>query len=218
MSQTESLTLSEFAFDTEGFAIKRMLDILLSALLLIIFFPFMLLITLPLLWEKGSPWFCHRRIGWGGREFSCLKFRSMLPDAEKILEDHFTTNPYAKAEWLATQKLRNDPRITRIGKFLRTTSLDELPQLLNVLMGDMSLVGPRPIVEAEVAHYGHNIDYYYSMRPGLTGFWQVSGRNDVSYDERVRMDSWYAQNRSLWVDLVIMLKTPFAVFKRSGAY
>jgi undecaprenyl-phosphate galactose phosphotransferase len=142
----------------------------------------------------------------------------MVMGGDKILKAHLENNPEAAAEWKATQKLVNDPRVTRIGKFLRSTSIDELPQLINVLRGDMSLVGPRPIVRDEVSHYSNDIDYYYRVRPGVTGLWQVSGRSDTTYAERVQLDSWYVRNWSLWHDIAIMLKTFPAVFKRSGAY
>lgn len=162
--------------------------------------------------------FGHNRLGRNGKIFPCLKFRSMVMGGDKILQEYLENNPEAAEEWKATQKLVNDPRVTRIGKFLRSTSIDELPQLINVLRGDMSLVGPRPIVRDEIAHYSHDIDYYYRVRPGVTGLWQVSGRSDTTYAQRVQLDSWYVRNWSFWHDIVIILKTFPAVLKGSGAY
>jgi lipopolysaccharide/colanic/teichoic acid biosynthesis glycosyltransferase len=142
----------------------------------------------------------------------------MIPNSQEVLQKHLQAHPEARIEWDADQKLKNDPRITPIGNFLRSTSLDELPQLINVLRGEMSLVGPRPIVTDEVSKYEHDIAHYYRVRPGITGLWQVSGRNDVSYTQRVQMDSWYVRNWSLWHDIAILCKTLPALLKRSGAY
>jgi undecaprenyl-phosphate galactose phosphotransferase len=153
-----------------------------------------------------------------GRYFPCLKFRSMIVNSDAVLKKHLATNAEARAEWEREHKLRNDPRVTRLGKILRRTSIDELPQLLNVLRGEMSIVGPRPIIVAETEKYDNDISHYYRVRPGITGLWQVSGRNDVSYAERVRMDSWYVRNWSLWHDIVIVCKTFGVVLKGRGAY
>lgn len=142
----------------------------------------------------------------------------MVTDGDKQLEKHLRENPEARAEWERDFKLKKDPRITGIGRFLRKTSLDELPQLINVLKGEMSLVGPRPIVEKEIERYGSYIEDYYLVRPGMTGYWQVSGRNDVDYKERVQMDAWYVRNWSLWQDLVLLFKTIKVVLGRNGAY
>jgi len=150
--------------------------------------------------------------------FDCLKFRSMGVDADSVLRRLLANDPEAADEWAATQKLRDDPRITRIGRFLRASSLDELPQLLNVVRGEMSLVGPRPIVRAEVARYGSNIEHYYAAKPGLTGLWQVSGRSDMSYARRVQLDVWYVRNWSLWHDIAILFKTVPAVCLQRGAH
>jgi lipopolysaccharide/colanic/teichoic acid biosynthesis glycosyltransferase len=152
--------------------------------------------------------FRHRRIGWGGREFSCLKFRTMQVDAERRLKEYLAANPNARREWLINHKLRNDPRITPFGGFLRRSSFDELPQLFNVLRGDMSLVGPRPIVQEEVAKYQEHFAKYASCRPGLTGLWQISGRNTTSYSERVAYDLEYLRNWSMLRDIWIMIATP----------
>jgi lipopolysaccharide/colanic/teichoic acid biosynthesis glycosyltransferase len=147
-----------------------------------------------------------------------LKFRTMVVNAEATLARHFEKNPAARQEWEATQKLRDDPRVTPLGRFLRATSLDELPQLFNVLAGDMSLVGPRPIVRGEIIRYGTYFEDYASARPGLTGLWQVSGRSDVDYDKRVALDRSYVMGWSLSGDLMILLRTVKVVFSRVGSY
>jgi undecaprenyl-phosphate galactose phosphotransferase len=167
--------------------------------------------------DGGPVLFAHERLGVGGRRFKCLKFRTMVADSSQVLADVLENDPVAAAEWSATQKLRNDPRITPIGRFLRNTSLDEVPQLFNILMGDMSLVGPRPIVEAEVPRYERDISFYYAARPGVTGLWQVSGRSNTTYDQRVRLDVWYVKNWSLWHDVAILMKTVPAILLRRGA-
>jgi undecaprenyl-phosphate galactose phosphotransferase len=161
--------------------------------------------------------FAHRRIGAGGRHFYCLKFRTMVVNADQVLQQILATDPERAAEWRATHKLRDDPRVTRLGKLLRQMSLDEVPQLLNVIRLEMSLVGPRPIVDSEIAHYGEDIAHYYALRPGLTGLWQVSGRSDTSYARRVRLDVWYVNNWTIWHDLAVLLKTIPAVLRREGA-
>ena len=142
----------------------------------------------------------------------------MVPDAQERLKKYLAENPAAQREWDETFKLTNDPRVTRLGAYLRRTSLDELPQLWNVIRGDMSLVGPRPIVEDEVPRYGENIREYYMVLPGITGMWQVSGRSDTTYAERVAMDTWYVQNWSVWIDLMYLFKTVKAVVTAKGAY
>lgn len=198
--------------------IKRGVDITVSGVALLLLSPIMLVIAAFIKLDGGSSLFGHKRLGRGGKIFPCLKFRTMIMGGDEILKQHLKNNPEAAEEWKATQKLQNDPRVTRFGKFLRSSSIDELPQLINVLKGDMSLVGPRPIVRDEIEHYNHDIAHYYRVRPGVTGLWQVSGRNDVSYAQRVQMDSWYVRNWSLWNDIAIICKTFPAVFKRSGAY
>lgn len=162
--------------------------------------------------------FGHERIGRGGKPFKCYKFRSMVPDAEKVLEELLRNDPAAREEWAREFKLKNDPRITSVGAFLRKTSLDELPQLWNVLKGEMSLVGPRPVVAEEIERYGQQAQHYMQARPGMTGLWQVSGRNDIDYDSRVYLDTWYVKNWSLWSDIVILLRTVRVVLGRDGAY
>lgn len=197
--------------------LKRGFDIVTASLLLFLGAPLMLAIALLIVRDGGPALFQHRRIGAGGKTFPCMKFRTMHIKADVMLKDILARDPAAAAEWAATQKLRDDPRITGIGQVLRKTSLDELPQLLNVLRGEMSLVGPRPIVTAEVAFYGTQIADYYEARPGITGLWQVSGRSDTSYPRRVQLDVWYVRNWTLWHDLAILLKTIPAVLQRRGA-
>ena len=184
-----------------------------------VFLPVYLLLSILIYLDSPGPiLFSHRRVGRHGREFSCYKFRTMVPDAHAALQRYLAEHPESLQEWEETYKLKDDPRITRLGRFLRRTSLDELPQFLNVLKGEMSLCGPRPIVQDEVRKYGKFIEDYYLVKPGITGLWQVSGRNDVSYDDRVRMDSWYVRNWSVWLDLVILLKTVRYVLSGKGAY
>lgn len=178
----------------------------------------MLLIASAISWDGGRVFFAHERVGRGGRPFPCLKFRSMTPDAAQRLEALLASDPQACAEWGRDHKLRNDPRVTRVGAFLRRSSLDELPQLFNILIGDMSLVGPRPIVADEIAKYGVHYRHYCAVRPGLTGLWQVSGRNDVTYRRRVVMDVAYARRRCLLLNLEILLRTVPAVVLRRGSY
>lgn len=202
----------------QGF-IKEMFDRTCAAALLVAFAPVMLTIALAVrISSPGPVFYGHTRVGANGKRFNVYKFRSMVMDSQRILEELLANDPQARAEWAADHKLKNDPRITGIGRILRATSLDELPQLYNVLRGDMSLVGPRPIVDAEVSKYGHAIQYYYAARPGMTGLWQVSGRNDVTYTSRVRLDCSYVLNWSLLQDLKILFQTVGVVFGRRGAY
>ena len=168
--------------------------------------------------DRGPIMFAHRRVGRGGASFPCLKFRSMAVDAEARLAELLACDPDARAEWEKDHKLRNDPRVTKLGAFLRRTSLDELPQLFNVLAGDMSLVGPRPIVDAEIQKYGRRFQQYCAVKPGITGLWQVSGRNDTTYRARVALDCIYAKRRTLALDLAIMFNTVPAVLLRRGSY
>ncbi len=198
--------------------LKRLFDIMVSGTALLALSPLFIVLSAIIRRDGGPVYFGHKRIGKNGRSFYCLKFRSMIANSENVLKRYLEENPEAKAEWDATQKLKNDPRVTKFGDFLRRSSLDELPQLLNVLRGDMSLVGPRPIVTAEIPKYDYDIAHYYRVSPGITGLWQVSGRNDVTYDQRVQMDSWYVRNWSLWHDIAILCKTFPALLKRSGAY
>ena len=200
-------------------AAKRGVDVSIAVVALAILLP-ILLITAFLVWcnDRKSPFFGHLRLGRHGRMFRCWKFRSMQPDASEVLSAYLAANPAAALEWAATQKLRDDPRITPIGRVLRLTSLDELPQLWNVVIGQMSLVGPRPIVLDEVDRYGAQIRYYLMCRPGLTGLWQISGRSDTSYAERVRFDAHYAQSWSVWRDVSIVLRTVPILLSRRGSY
>lgn len=192
-----------------------------GAIVLVVFLsPFILAAAVGILLMDGRPvLFGHERIGEGGRRFRCLKFRTMRRDSEAALAHLLEASPAARAEWDATHKLRDDPRvIPGIGQILRTTSLDELPQFWNVLRGEMSLVGPRPIVEAEMVRYGDAIESYLSVRPGVTGPWQISGRSDTDYADRVALDTAYVARQSLMGDLRICLCTVAAVILRRGAY
>ena len=191
-----------------GRLIKRAGDIGFSLLVLVLGAPLLLLLAvLVKLSSKGSVFYCQRRIGRGYRGFGCLKFRTMRKDADRVLAQVLASDPELRAEFERDFKLKNDPRITPIGKFLRRSSLDELPQFINVLKGEMSVVGPRPIVWDELERYGRNMDQVLSVRPGLTGLWQVSGRNNLPYETRVKLDLFYARNRSFWLDLGIILRT-----------
>lgn len=195
---------------------KRAFDIAGGLVLLVVFSPLMLVIALLMLPQRGPAFFGHKRVGQGGAEFACLKFRTMVPDAEARLNDLLARDPDARRQWQADHKLDNDPRITRFGSFMRRSSLDELPQLLNVLRGEMSLVGPRPVTRAELQRYGEDGASYLTLRPGLTGKWQVSGRNDTSYSERVALDAAYARDFSLQGDVTILLQTVGVVLGATG--
>jgi Undecaprenyl-phosphate galactose phosphotransferase WbaP len=196
---------------------KGAIDLSAAAILLGLASPVFLVIAILCTLDGGPIFFSHRRIGAGGRSFACRKFRTMVVDSDRVLTEHLAANPAAAAEWAATRKLVHDPRITPVGRFLRKTSLDELPQLINVLTRDMSLVGPRPIVEGEVSFYGEDIAHYYGTRPGLTGLWQVSGRSNTTYARRVQLDVWYVNNWTVWLDIAVLLKTFPAVLSRNGA-
>ena len=199
-------------------ASKRLFDIVGSAFLLLLLSPLFAYVAYKVSRDGGSAFFGHVRVGQDGRKFKCYKFRSMVANAQEVLKDLLERDPVARAEWEKDFKLKNDPRINQIGHFLRRTSLDELPQLWNVLKGEMSLVGPRPVVHAELERYGDDVVYYLMTKPGLTGLWQVSGRNDVDYATRVYFDTWYVKNWSLWTDIVILFKTISVVVARRGAY
>jgi UDP-galactose-lipid carrier transferase len=198
-------------------AIKSAFDFAAAAVLLVLLLPVFVLLGVLIRLDGGPAMFTHRRVGTGGRRFQCLKFRSMVLGSDAVLARLLRDDPAAAEEWAATRKLRNDPRITPIGRILRKTSLDELPQLINVLRGEMSLVGPRPIVEDEINRYGDHIRDYMSARPGMTGLWQVSGRSETTYDERVRLDVRYVREWSLWRDIAILFKTVSVVIQRRGA-
>jgi lipopolysaccharide/colanic/teichoic acid biosynthesis glycosyltransferase len=194
------------------------LNQLIAAVLLILLSPLFAIIVV-LIWQRdgGPVLFAHYRVGYEGKLFRCMKFRTMLRNSEEVLSDLLRNDPQARAEWERDHKLVNDPRVTRIGRFLRRSSLDELPQLLNVLRGEMNLVGPRPITVAELARYGRVRWHYLSVRPGITGLWQVSGRNNTTYEQRVALDRRYVEQRSLWLDLGILLRTLRVVAVREGA-
>ena len=198
--------------------LSRWLDVMLAAMLVVFLAP-VLLIVAGLVWitDPGPIVFAHRRIGRDGRSFDCLKFRSMCIDAEERLRQLLDSDADLRAAWERDHKLPRDPRVTRIGAFLRVTSLDELPQLFNVLRGDMSLVGPRPIVEAEVRRYGRYIRHYCSVKPGLTGVWQISGRSSTTYRRRVAADVLYARLRSIGLDMRILAATVPAVVTGRGS-
>lgn len=197
---------------------KRTIDIVGALAMLIALMPVMIALALLVRADGGPVLFRQRRVGAGGKPFMCLKYRTMRTDAEAQLKALLARNPEARASWDSDFKLRVDPRITRFGGLLRQTSLDELPQLFNVLKGDMSLVGPRPIVAAEVPRYGGAIREYLNCRPGVTGLWQVSGRNDVDYPTRVKLDQTYVRNWSVFADIGILFRTVRVVLQRSGAY
>jgi exopolysaccharide production protein ExoY len=198
---------------------KRIADVTLALLALLILLPIFCIVA-ALIWRHDgkSPLFGHKRIGREGRPFRCWKFRSMVANADIVLADLLASDPEAAREWAETQKLRQDPRVTPIGRLLRASSLDELPQLINVLAGDMSLVGPRPIVPVEAERYGAAFGHYLLCRPGLTGLWQISGRSDTSYNERIRFDVQYAENWSFWRDAVIVARTIPVLLSRQGSY
>ncbi|MEN9503625.1 MAG: hypothetical protein RI964_2910 [Pseudomonadota bacterium] len=199
--------------------IKQITDFSIALSLTLIFSPFLFgLYIWVWLGTNGNPIFKQKRIGQNGQAFKIYKFRTMRLDAAQQLEKILRNNPEAREEWERDHKLKDDPRITAIGQFLRRTSLDELPQLINVLRGQMSLVGPRPIIEEEIPAYGEYLDYYEQVKPGITGLWQVSGRNELSYAERVQLDVWYVRNWSLELDLIILTKTLVAVLLRKGSY
>ncbi len=199
-------------------AAERTLDIDGSLVLLLILLPVMLLLTVAVaLACGGSPFFAHTRVGKGGRKFPCYKFRSMHLGAEQHLVRLLAESPALRREWERDHKLTADPRITPFGKILRVTSLDELPQLFNVLLGDMSLVGPRPVVAAELGRYGRFQSSYLNIKPGLTGLWQISGRSEASYRRRVATDRLYARRKSIILDCKILFLTVPAVLTRRGA-
>jgi Undecaprenyl-phosphate galactose phosphotransferase WbaP len=200
-------------------SLARVLDIsfilFAAPYILVVFLVIMILIVLD---SEGPIFYRQSRIGRYGRKFYVYKFRTMVQNADQVLHMYLENSPELRAEWLATHKLKNDPRVTRVGTILRKLSLDELPQLWNILNGEMSLIGPRPIVEQEIEKYGKCFDLYVQVRPGLTGLWQVSGRSDTSYERRVELDEYYILNRSLKLDLQIILKTIGVVLGGKGAY
>lgn len=199
--------------------LKYIFDMTLTIVGTICISPILLIIALWIYIDSPGPViFKHMRVGKDGKEFPCYKFRSMCVDAKAKLEELLKNDPVARAEWEKDFKLKHDPRITKSGAFLRKTSLDELPQIFNVLKGEMSLVGPRPIIQEEMKRYKNHINDYLMVKPGIAGMWQCSGRSDIEYDERVNMDSWYVRNWSIWLDIMILWKTLQAVFAKKGAY
>ena len=197
---------------------KRVLDIAGSSLALTALSPLIMISPLVKLLGTGPIIFEHQRVGRGGEKFGCLKIRTMVVDADEVLQRMLATDPEAKITWNRERKLVKDPRVTSFGRILRKLSLDELPQVYNVLIGEMSLVGPRPVVEEELLSYGRSVRFYKMCKPGITGLWQVSGRSDISYFERVKLDRLYAQKASLKLDMLILVKTLPAVLKLRGAY
>ncbi len=199
--------------------IKRTIDLIGAGVGGLLISPILIIVALAIKLDSPGPAvYKARRIGRNGQVFNCLKFRSMRQDAEARLKEVLDSDPILKAEFEATHKLKNDPRVTRVGAFLRKTSLDELPQLGNVLNGTMSLVGPRPIVQAEIEKYNEVYEVYKQVRPGMTGYWQANGRSDTSYDERVGMDNFYVTNWTPWLDIVILIQTVRVVLLGKGAY
>ncbi len=203
---------------TLGF-FKRFIDLLFAVCVFTIGLPIFLAIMLAIkLTSPGPIFFGHTRIGRRGRLFKAWKFRTMRPNSDHLLQEYLAKNPEAQAEWQRDQKLRHDPRVTSIGRLLRKTSLDELPQMWNVLKGEMSLIGSRPIVADEIHRYGEFFRLYMTVKPGVTGLWQVSGRNDIGYDDRVQLDAFYVRHWSPWLDVYILAKTALALMDRGGAY
>jgi lipopolysaccharide/colanic/teichoic acid biosynthesis glycosyltransferase len=199
--------------------IKRVLDIVGSAVLIVLTLPLAIAVAVAVKLDSPGPvFFMQRRIGRFGVPFPLIKFRTMVRDAELVLARHIEADEARLLEWRTSRKLRSDPRVTRLGRFLRRSSLDELPQLVNVMLGNMSLVGPRPVVAEEVFDFGERAERILSVRPGLTGLWAVSGRNDVTYEERVELESTYAVGWTLWTDVKILVRTIPAVLRGHGAY
>jgi exopolysaccharide production protein ExoY len=219
VADAPSVTKISVAFHPTEDRWSRILDVIVAAAALIFLAPLMLIVAaLIYAFDPGPIFFAHRRIGRGGQSFPCLKFRTMATDADVRLAKLLETDPVARAEWEMDHKLKNDPRIVGIGHFLRKTSLDELPQLFNVLRGEMSLVGPRPIVTAEIVRYGRYFQHYCEVRPGITGLWQISGRNDVSYRRRVAFDVAYCRSRSFAMNVKIITMTVPSVLMQKGSY
>lgn len=197
---------------------KRVFDTLIALALIVGLSPFLLFIALLIRRDGGPALFAHSRVGKSAKSFHCYKFRTMGVNAEQELEMLLQQQPELREQWEGERKLQYDPRVSRFGKLLRQTSLDELPQLINVIRGDMSLVGPRPVVSEELPRYGDDIGYYLMVRPGMTGLWQISGRSDLDYEKRVYLDTWYVKNWSIWYDQIILFKTLGVVIRRAGAY
>lgn len=207
-----------------GGQLKRVFDIVFASVVLLLILPLFIIVALMLkVTDPGPVIYRHVRVGLWGRRFTCFKFRTMVVDAENVLKALLNDDASIRAEWERSQKLIKDPRVTdprvtRVGRFLRESSLDELPQLINVVRGEMSLVGPRPIVPSEMSHYGDRLGSYVSARPGLMGVWQISGRSDCGYDKRVELDANYVSNWRFSTDLSILVRTVSAVIDRKRSY
>jgi Undecaprenyl-phosphate galactose phosphotransferase WbaP len=216
---TLAIEIKQNLLDPWSQRLKRALDLVGTVIGGPLVSPLLFAITVLIKLDSPGPAFYgHRRLGAAGKHFLCWKFRTMHLNAERLLDEHLQNNPVLRAEWEQNQKLRDDPRVTRVGRLLRQTSLDELPQLWNVLRGEMSLTGPRPIVDAEVPKYGDVYKLYKRIKPGMSGFWQVSGRSETSYAERVEMDSYYVRNWSVWLDIIILARTVKSVVLSRGAH
>jgi exopolysaccharide production protein ExoY len=201
-----------------GGRLKRLTDIVAALLVLLLLSPLFVFTAIAIVMtSRGGLLYGHERVGLNGRRFRCWKFRTMVADGDRVLREHLARNPAARLEWEEQRKLQDDPRVTRLGRTLREYSVDELPQLLNVLKGEMSLVGPRPVVDDELARYGSNVGHYLAARPGITGLWQVSGRSGTSYAERVALDAHYAATWNFKGDLGILLRTVPAVIGARGS-
>ena len=198
--------------------LKEVMDRAGAFVALVLFSPLFLFLAWKIRQDGGPAFFGHTRVGKDGRPFKCWKFRTMVMNSQEILKELLEKDPAAREEFAQTFKLKNDPRVTKVGAFLRKTSLDEIPQLFNVLCGEMSLVGPRPVVEAERSYYADKFSYYTSVKPGITGLWQISGRSDTSYGQRVQLDTTYVKKWSLLNDIVIIFRTVHVVLTRKGAY
>jgi len=200
-------------------AMKRLFDLIVGSMLLILSLPVMLVLAVLIKFDsKGPIIYRHRRIGYKGREFDCLKFRTMVDGADKKLDEILNDNPELREEWDKYKKLPDDPRVTKFGRVLRQMSLDELPQLINVIKGDMSLVGPRPVLYEELKLFEEGSDYYLEVKPGITGLWQISGRSDIDFKKRAELEIWYVKNYSLWLDITVIIRTFKVVITKAGAY
>ncbi|WP_242650573.1 sugar transferase [Cognatiyoonia koreensis] len=219
LSATGEFYVAQAAGQGDGFYTafgKRAFDIVFAILLLPFLIPVIFMLWVLTVRDGGVGFYGHERIGKNGVRFQCWKIRSMVANAEEKLTTYLKDNPEAAAEWASSQKLTTDPRVTRFGRILRSTSLDELPQIWNVLKGEMSFVGPRPVIADELLRYRHGKATYLSLTPGITGLWQTSGRNDTSYDERVRFDILYSHQISFRLDCLLIIKTASAIFGRTG--
>ncbi|MEO0074947.1 MAG: exopolysaccharide biosynthesis polyprenyl glycosylphosphotransferase, partial [candidate division WOR-3 bacterium] len=222
IEQLEDILLMKYHYNllrTESRISKRVFDLLIAFLMILICIPLFIIISILIKLSSSGPIFhIQQRVGKDNKLFRCYKFRTMYLDAQRRLEKLFEQNPHTKVEWERYLKITNDPRVTKIGKFLRRSSLDELPQLFNVIKGEMSLVGPRPYLPNEVENRRKEISLITKVRPGITGLWQVSGRSQLTFEERMRLDEYYVKNWTIWLDAVIMIKTIKVLFNSQGAY